>query len=202
MKINDQDIASLDKLYRTQLINSLSGPRAVHLIGTCDVSGRFNCAIFNSVHHIGANPPLLGMICRPDSVERHTLDNIRQTGVYTINSVHTGFLQQAHQTSARYPREVSEIEAVGLESEQIDGFKAPFIKSSKLQIAMQLEDEIRIPSNGTILIIGKVLFIQMPEGSLLADGSVAQYELEPIVVVGLDSYGTAHRYIQLPYAKP
>ena len=202
MKIDYQDILSFDKLYRTQLINSLSGPRSVHLIGTCDEAGRTNCALFNSVHHIGANPPLLGMICRPDSVERHTIDNIRQTGIYTINSVHSDFLELAHQTSARYPKEVSEFEATGLTPSYIGDFRAPFVNASKLKIALQLEEEIRISSNATILVVGRILFLELPDDSIQDDGSANIYGLDPMVVVGLDTYGSTQYLTQLTYAKP
>ena len=65
-------------------INSLSGYKSANLVGTADHQGRHNLAIVSSVVHLGAQPPLVGMIMRPDVVERHTLANIRETGWYTL----------------------------------------------------------------------------------------------------------------------
>lgn len=48
-------------------------------MGTVNKIGHTNLAIFNSVIHIGANPPLMGFISRPNSGERHTLENIQET---------------------------------------------------------------------------------------------------------------------------
>ena len=84
MILNKQDIESLENRYRGLFINALSGMKAAHLIGTCDQHDRSNLAIFTSVFHIGSHPPLLGIITRPHSVARHTLENILQTKYYSI----------------------------------------------------------------------------------------------------------------------
>ncbi|NDB80030.1 flavin oxidoreductase, partial [archaeon] len=73
LKIDRESIDSMDKRYRTQLINSLWGVRPAVLVSTIDKKGNSNLAIFNSLMHIGAHPPLVGLIFRPDSVDRHTL---------------------------------------------------------------------------------------------------------------------------------
>jgi len=102
--LSNAQIMDMEQRKRAQLINSTSGFRSVALIGTIDTKGQTNLAIFNSIVHIGSNPPLLGFIMRPDSVERHTLSNIMGTGYYTINHIHQKMYEQAHQTSARYPK--------------------------------------------------------------------------------------------------
>ena len=88
------DFEKLEKQKRTNLINCLSGFRAANLIGTINNSGKSNLAIFNSVNHIGANPPLMGFIQRPASVERHTYENIKNTGCFTINHVNENIEEQ------------------------------------------------------------------------------------------------------------
>ena len=55
----------------TSFFNSLSGAKPGFLIGSGSKSDE-NVAIFNSITHLGANPPLLGFIQRPVNVERHT----------------------------------------------------------------------------------------------------------------------------------
>ena len=83
--ISRQTILEFEKLFRTKLINSLAGIRQVTLIGTKSKEGQENVAIFNSLIHLGANPPLFGFISRPHSVERDTLEKIKETGSYTLN---------------------------------------------------------------------------------------------------------------------
>jgi flavin reductase (DIM6/NTAB) family NADH-FMN oxidoreductase RutF len=52
--------------------NTLSGVRSSVLIGTSSETGTHNLAIFNSLVHLGANPPLLGFILRPTNGGRST----------------------------------------------------------------------------------------------------------------------------------
>ena len=110
-------LMALEQRYRAAFINSLGGFKSVVLLGTKNNDGQTNLAIFNSLFHIGANPPLCGLIVRPDSVERHTFENIMQTGFYTVNHIKPEFYENAHQTSARYPREVSEFDTTQLSAE-------------------------------------------------------------------------------------
>jgi flavin reductase (DIM6/NTAB) family NADH-FMN oxidoreductase RutF len=112
-----KDILAFDQRYRATFINSLGGFKSLALIGTRNKEGLSNVAIFNSLLHIGANPPLFGFIIRPDSVERHTLNNILETSEFTVNHVREDFYKQAHQTSARYSNTTSEFEAANLEEE-------------------------------------------------------------------------------------
>jgi flavin reductase (DIM6/NTAB) family NADH-FMN oxidoreductase RutF len=114
MRLDRRAIDALDDRRRIALINSISGLRPAVLVATADAGRRSNLAVMNSLMHVGARPPLLGLLFRPDTVERHTLENIRATGVYTVNHVHGGIIDAAHQSSARYPRDVSEFDAVGL----------------------------------------------------------------------------------------
>ena len=83
----ESDLADLEQRYRGTFINSIGGFKSVCLVGTKNPSNQTNLAIFSSLVHIGANPPLVGLVFRPDSVERHTLENILETGFYTINNI-------------------------------------------------------------------------------------------------------------------
>lgn len=202
MVITPEDFASKDKLYRTNLINSLVGPRMVFLVSTVHSNGVSNLAIFNSVFHLGANPSLLGMISRPDTVPRHTLENIRRDGFYSLNSVQSDFLAQAHQTSARYERSDSEYQASGLNEVHIEGIPVPFVEESSVKIFLELKEIIDISLNGTHLIIGEVKQVILPDDFVDQEGRVVGYESDTILSLGLDSYGTFKKIGRLPYAKP
>lgn len=196
------EINELEKRFRTQLINGLPGLKGVVLIGTQNAHGHTNLAVFNSFFHVGANPPLLGFVVRPDSVERHTLQNIRETGVYTINSVSVHQLEMAHQTSARYPDEVSEFDACGFTPEYGQNFQAPAVKESAIKLWMHFKEEIAIQSNGTHLIIGSVEHISFPEHAVNEQGNWNFELLNLVACSGLDTYYSIKRLGILSYAKP
>jgi len=161
---NEQDISSADKVTRLRMINAITGIKPANLIGTQDASGRHNLAVFSSVVHLGSSPALIGFILRPyGEVPRHTWQNIQATGHYTINHIPASMTQQAHRTSAKFPEEVSEFERCGFTPELIPGIQAPFVGESTLKIGLSFESATEIPLNGTTLVIGKIIYLSIPD---------------------------------------
>lgn len=188
--------------YRAQLVNSLSGFKSANLIGTCSRDGQTNVAIFSSVVHLGASPALVGFVMRPDSVDRHTLENIQQTKQYTINQINNDIWQQAHQTSARYLAEESEFDYCDLTPTFVDGIEAPFVKESRLKYALTLKEIIPISHNNTQFVIGEITDVLCQQDAIKNDGYIDIEALGTVAVSGLDSYHVSQRLSRLNYAKP
>lgn len=202
MVILKEKIESFDKPYRTNFINSLSGFKSANLIGTISKQSKTNLAIFNSVIHVGANPPALGFLMRPVSVERHTYDNIKETNHFTINHINKEINKQAHQTSARYEKDVSEFDECGLTPEYSEVMKAPYVKESKIKIGCRFVEEHKIKLNETIFIVGEIMEVIIPDDVVAKDGFVDLEKAGTIAISGLDSYHEAKRIARLSYAKP
>ncbi len=202
LNFNSESIMSLDKNKRVQLINSLGGFKSVSLIGTSDLEGNTNLAIFSSIFHIGANPPLIGLIFRPSPPERNTYNNIIDTGFYTINHINESIYRQAHQTSARYDQTDSEFEITNLKPEYKDNFFAPYVAESNIQLGIEFKEQITIPINNTTMIIGEITQIYIPENCLSEDGFVDIEKANSITCSGLDSYHKTVQLDRLSYAKP
>jgi len=197
-----EDFAAMVQRFRTQLINSMPGVKALNLVGTRDAEGRENLVIFNSIFHVGANPPYLGMVIRPDSVDRHTWQNIQATGSYTLNAVGADFYAKAHQTSARYDNQTSEFDAVGLNPEYRDGVIAPFVAESAIKIGLELQEFQCVECNGTLIVIGKVVYVEIEDELITDDGSVDLVKAKSVGSIGLDGYVDLSWIDRLSYAKP
>jgi flavin reductase (DIM6/NTAB) family NADH-FMN oxidoreductase RutF len=202
MIIEKNEIENFEKIYRASFVNSLAGFRQAVLVGTKSSKGEPNLAIFNSLIHLGASPALFGLISRPDSVSRHTLENILETNEYTLNYMHSKDYEKSHQTSARYDREINEFEAVGHTEYYTSGFNAPFVSEAVVKIAMKLEDKISIPLNGTILLVGSIVHLELDSNLVGLDGYVDLSAAEVLISQGLDAYFTVNPIGRLPYAKP
>lgn len=72
MIFTKDDISQLNSRIRGRLINSATGYKSANLIATKSKEGQPNVAVFSSVVHIGAHPPILGFVLRPTTVPRHT----------------------------------------------------------------------------------------------------------------------------------
>lgn len=201
MKTCLTEIMNWDERYRLKFINSISGYKGVHLIGTKGKGNNTNLAIFNSIVHIGSSPPLIGFIMRPLTVERNTYTNIIETGYYTINHVHRSFLKQAHFTSTKFPVSVSEFDECNLTPEYVESFHAPYVGESSVKLGLKLEDNIEIEANGTRLIIGKVQDIIIEDDFVEEDGQIDLEKAKDVCVTGLNQYSTVTKTEKMPYAR-
>ena len=197
-----EDLMQLPSRFRGVLLNKVSGLKPANLIGTKSKDGQTNLAVFNSVVHIGANPPYLGFILRPTTVERHTYENIKETGVYTINQITTQIHKKAHQTSAKYGRDISEFDAVGLTEQYHQDFHAPFVAESQIKIGLQFGEEHFIKCNDTRLVIGKIEHLLLPDDIVEEDGNISLDKLDSVAIGGLDSYYSIEKLGRYAYAKP
>lgn len=200
-RINEEEFKLYEERTRAKLINSLSGFKSANLIATKSNSGQTNVAIFSSLFHLGASPALIGFIIRPDVSPRDTLLNLRENGFFTVNHINEAICKEAHQTSARYPHEMSEFEACGLTPEYLDGFDSPFVKESHIKFSAQMIREEKIPENNTHLIIASIKSIYLPCDSLDEDGSINIAKAGTIALSGLDTYFNCTPIGKLSYAK-
>ncbi|PKQ46209.1 flavin reductase family protein [Confluentibacter flavum] len=199
---SNKDISELNHFYKINLINSCSGYKSANLIGTKSANGISNVAIFSSVIHLGSEPALLGFILRPATVTRNTYENIKETGVYTINHVHQAIIEDAHHTSAKYESSISEFDMTALEEAYLNNLYAPYVKNAPVQIAMNYVEEYPIKENGTILLVGEIQHLNINDHLLKDDGFVNLLEANVVAINGLDSYTVPMSHTRLAYQRP
>ncbi|MDO6490914.1 MULTISPECIES: flavin reductase family protein [unclassified Cellulophaga] len=202
IKYTNDNIKELEHLFKINLINSVSGYKSANLIGTKSVNGQENIAVFSSVIHLGSNPALLGFICRPTTVPRHTYKNIKETKTYTINHIHQDILEDAHHTSAKYPEEVSEFTKTKLVPEYKDNCIAPFLKGAPVQLELKFIEEMPIAANNTILVIGEIMNLYVNEDLLQKDGLIDLTKGKVAAINGLDAYAVPKTNKRFTYQRP
>jgi flavin reductase (DIM6/NTAB) family NADH-FMN oxidoreductase RutF len=200
-RINADDIHSMDQRQRVHFINSLSGYKSANIIGTQNQNGATNACIVSSVIHLGADPALIAFINRPHTAERNTLDNIYQTGVYTVNHVNSTIFEDAHHTSARYPAAISEFDQTSL-CEYYTDFAAPYVQQSRIKMGVEFRQKIDIELNGTVMIIGEIVEVLLEPELIADDGKIDVVAAKTVAVSGLDEYHIATSLGRLEYAKP
>jgi flavin reductase (DIM6/NTAB) family NADH-FMN oxidoreductase RutF len=199
---NVESISKMERFYRANFINALTGFKSPVLIGTSNVKGVHNLAIFNNLVHLGADPALIGFVNRPRESAPHTLANIEATGFYTINHISQTFIEQAHQTSAKYAEGISEFEKTGLTVQQIANGKAPFVEESPLKFALALREIIPIKFNNTYFVVGAITDIYLDDITIEDDGCMNLQQADIIASLGINGYYGTQKIIKLPYAKP
>ena len=201
MRVDDNDINNLERKYRLNLINSITGIKPANLIGTRSLDGKDNVAIFSSVVHLGSHPAQLGFVLRPQSLNpRDTYANILDTNHYTINSITDNFTKNAHYTSAKLDKNDSEFDKMNIDKTFIDDFHAPFVSLSPIKIGMKYFQSVPLP-NGCVLIIGSVILLDIPDDSINPLGQIDLVSLQSTGVSGLNSYHSLIKLATYPYVR-
>jgi flavin reductase (DIM6/NTAB) family NADH-FMN oxidoreductase RutF len=202
ISFDKEDIDNLAYVKKINLVNSVTGYKSANLIGTKSKAGITNVAVFSSVTHFGSSPAILGFVLRPTTVIRDTYDNIKETGVFTINPIFKSKIKDAHHTSAKYPKEVSEFDQTALEEEYKDNWEAPFVKEAPIQIAMNYLEEYEIKANGTILVLAEIVKLYVREDLLEEDYLINLTKGEIAAINGLDTYAVPTNNLRLNYQRP
>ena len=78
---------------------------------------------------------------------------------------------------------------------------APFVRESKLKMAMKFCEQHPISINDTCLIIGEVQYLVLPENSMDPEGHLDLSVIETVGISGLNSYYHLEKLAQFPYAR-
>ena len=197
-----ESIYKLDRIYRLNLINSCTGYKSANLIGSVDSDGNNNLAIFSSITHLGSYPPLISFILRPKTETRDTYDNILATKYFTINHVNKNDIRDAHHTSAKYPKHISEFDKTDLEEEFLGDFIAPYVKSSNVKLGCKYLNEYDIKENSTSLIVASIEELYVKNNVLEKDGWLNLDVANTVAINGLDGYVDTQLLKRFEYEKP
>lgn len=121
---------------------------------------------------------------------------------FTVNHVNTNDIEDAHHTSAKYPKEISEFEKTKFEPEFIDGFIAPFVKSSKIKFGCKYLNEYDIKENNTIMVVASIECLYVDNDALQEDGWIRLDKAGTVTINGLDGYAKTTLLNRFKYARP
>ena len=195
-------INAMEEIYRLNLINSCTGYKSANLIGTSSDNGTLNLAVFSSITHLGSNPSLLSFIVRPTTVPRDTYRNIISNKFFSVNHIHVDDIEDAHHTSARYPSNISEFDVTKFESEYLNNFPAPFVKSSKIKLGCEFLNKYEIKENDTLLMVAEIKDIYFEKDFINEEGWLQLDKAKSVAINGLDGYALPTLIDRFKYAKP
>ena len=201
MQLEKKEIDKLERIYRLNLVNSITGVKPANLIATRSKDGNDNVAIFSSVVHLGSKPAQIGFIVRPAGENpRDTFLNIKETGFYTINHISTSFIEKAHYTSANLDLNESEFERMNIDKEFISDFHAPFVKDSAVKIGLKHIESLLLPNKCT-LVIGEIILIKAIDESVNEFGELDLENYDCVGISGLGSYYKLKKLNSYPHVK-
>ena len=129
------DTAEMAGIDRYKLLTGLIIPRPIGWVGTIDAAGIYNLAPYSYFNTVAATPPtVLFSTGRPKGRIKDSLANVIATGEFTLSIVDESLTAKMHGSSAEYPPEVDEFEAVGLTAITGDVVAAPMVAEAKANL--------------------------------------------------------------------
>lgn len=177
------DPESLEVRDRYGLMIGAIQPRPIAWVATVGPDGAPNLAPFSFFTGICANPMTL---CFAPVNDRHgkkkdTVLNIEAVPQFTVSVVNEALAGKMNQTSAPYPRGVSEFEKAGVAAAPSERVKPPRVADSPVSFECELVQIVRLgegPLAGN-LVIGKVVMIHCDD-ALYNGGKPRHQDLKAI----------------------
>ncbi len=178
------EAAALDTAAAYALIIGCVVPRPIAWITTVGAGGRANAAPFSSFNYVADSPPMLAVNigARADGL-KDTARNIADSGEFVVNVATEATLEALHLSSAEYPPDVSETDALGIALEPSRFIRPPRIAASPIQMECRLERAIALGRGLNTHYIGEVIAFHLaPE---IFDGRrVDSAKMRPVARLG------------------
>ena len=151
--------------------NAIIGPRPIGWISTQSKAGVANLAPYSFFNAFNYVPPIIGF----SSVGyKDTVRNIEETGEFVWNLVTKDLAEAMNASSAVYPPETSEFDALNLEKAASTLVAPPRVAKAKVAFECQCTEIIQLKGVSgekveTWLVLGEVVNIHIDQ-SLLQDG--------------------------------
>ena len=197
MLIDTRQLSQPD-IYRI-LIGAVA-PRPIAWVGSRSSSGINNLAPFSFYNIFSAKPPIAGFSTIPhaDGRKKDTLQNVEESGCFTLNSVSHALVKQMSRSSALLEPEQDEFIYAGVTAEEANLINAPLVKEALLVFECKLHDIIRFgnePGAGN-LVLGEIIQIHV-EDRLYQNGRIDFEQLDPVGRLAGNWYSTIRDKFEL-----
>ncbi|WP_429844028.1 flavin reductase family protein [Brevibacillus sp. FIR094] len=193
-------INEIERQEKYKLLIGCIVPRPIAWVTSLGEGGIVNAAPFSYFNVASIEPMMVSVAVmrKPGSVPKDTARNIMQTGEFVVNMVDIHNVDAVNQTSADYPPEISEVEAVGLEVAPSVLVKVPRLRASRIHFECKLHQIVELGSPTTSdLIIGEVVHVHVAD-ELYHAGRIDAAAFAPVSRLAGHTYATLGELFDRP----
>jgi len=185
MKMASIDVSEIPDQEAYRILIASIVPRPIAWVSTISASGITNLAPFSFFNGVCSSPPAL-LFCPATPADREakdTLRNIHETRQFVVNIVTESNVAKANQTSAPYPRDVSEFAAAGLTPLPSAVVRPPRVAESPIQLECELIQIVPVgevrPGSGNV-VIGRLVYAHIAEEAWDASRHIDINKVQPV----------------------
>jgi flavin reductase (DIM6/NTAB) family NADH-FMN oxidoreductase RutF len=172
-------------------------PRPIAWVTTISPEGLVNAAPFSAFTFVCNNPPMLLInVGRVDRL-KDTARNILATGCFVVNVAVREHIEAMNASSAPYPAQMSETDALGIALAPSTLVQAPRIAGSPVNMECRFERVLDFGDEGSQSLIGRVVMWHIDD-ALYQDGKIDQQGLNPVGRLGGAVYASLGELLPMP----
>jgi flavin reductase (DIM6/NTAB) family NADH-FMN oxidoreductase RutF len=182
-------------------------PRPIAWILSENENGSCNLAPFSYFAPVCSRPPLImvSIGCREDGTPKDSRANIVARREFVIHIPSWSELEPMNASSATLPPGVSEVEELGLELVDFEGFRLPRLKSSRVAFGCRLYEIKEIGSGPYAMILGEIEKVYLADAAVLDDDGkkigIDPQALDPVARLGGIQYAELGQVVSLARPK-
>lgn len=178
---------SPQRTYR--LLTATIAPRMVGLVATRSALGVDNLAPYSAFTFVSVEPPLIGFT---SFGVKDTVNNIRETGEFSVTVATPGHIAQFNQTAASFPADVSEFVECGIAPEPGTFVSAPRPAAGRCTVECRLHEIARFGDSHFVVgeVIGWVVDAEAIDDGHPEGPHPMPEVLRPVAKLGTDEWAT------------
>tara|TARA_Y100000588_G_scaffold227106_1_gene240918 strand:- start:86 stop:715 length:630 start_codon:yes stop_codon:yes gene_type:complete len=191
---------TLDSAECYRLLVGIVVPRPIAWVTSMDAQGRINAAPFSCYTFVCKAPPMIAIVVgHREHRLKDTSRNIHEGSDFVVNAVTENIAKSMHETSADYPPDISEVEAIGLELVPSRVIKTPGIAVSPIHMECRLHRIEVFGRENEELIVGEVVHFNVAD-ALISDKRIKINEYHPLARLGGPNYTKLGERMQMTFS--
>ncbi|MFB0830952.1 flavin reductase family protein [Brevibacillus laterosporus] len=185
-------ISELERQEKYKLLIGGIIPRPIAWVTSHNPAGVVNAAPFSYFNVACIDPMMISIAVsrKPGQVMKDTARNISETKEFVVNTVDVHNVALANETSADFPADQSEVEALGLDLTPSQAIKVPRLALSRIHFECKLHQIVTLGEPAASdLIIGEVVHVHIDD-SMYFNGKIDAEKFAPVSRLAGHTYAT------------
>ncbi|OAJ76344.1 hypothetical protein AYJ08_00040 [Brevibacillus sp. SKDU10] len=185
-------ISELERQEKYKLLIGGIIPRPIAWVTSHNPEGVVNAAPFSYFNVACIDPMMISIAVsrKPGQMMKDTARNISVTKEFVVNTVDVHNVALVNETSADFPADQSEVEALGLDLTPSQAIKVPRLALSKIHFECKLHQIVTLGEpSASDLIIGEVVHVHIDD-SMYFNGKIDAEKFAPVSRLAGHTYAT------------
>ncbi len=171
--------------------NAIVSPRPIAWVATRAADGSENLApysFFNAVAYVPPQIMFASTSAKPDRGDtKDSVANIRDTGVFCVNTVAYEMRDVMNQTSGPWEKETDEFALAGVERAECETIPCSRVANAPASLECKLTQILKLPGEHNFVVFGEVTGIHLND-DCLRDGRFDVTTYQPLARLGYRDY--------------